>query len=78
MKLTFDLPTEYNDMSQSEVARLAVQVKTLVDDLTYILSHIDENNLAPSLKEKINSAYEKEGEVNVFTVDSIREQHTDI
>lgn len=77
MNLKFDLPPEYNDMSQSEVARLAVQIKTLVDDLNYILSNIDESNLASSLKEKINNAYKEEGEVNVFTVDTIREQHPD-
>lgn len=83
MKLTFDLPKEYNDMSRSEIARLAVQVKKLVDDLNYILNNISEDNLSIALRDKINTASDnateclesiskmEEGEVNVSSVDEV-------
>ena len=59
MKLTFDLPKEYNDMSKGEIAQLSMKVKKLVDDLNYILSNLSEENLSKALKEKINTASEQ-------------------
>lgn len=62
MKLTFDLPREYNDNSRGEVARLYVQISKLVVDLNYILSHLTEQNLNSDLKDKINSASDESKE----------------
>ena len=59
MKLTFDVPIGYNDFSQSEIARLTVKIKKLVDDLNIVLSSISEENLSKSLNEKLNSISDK-------------------
>ncbi len=58
MKLTFDLPVRYNDVSDSDIGQLYVQVKKLVDDLNYILSNISEDNLSVALKNKLKSTSE--------------------
>lgn len=81
MKLTFDLPKEYNDMTKSEIGQLYVKTKKLVDDLNFILSNLTEENLGKALKEKINTASEqasacfdaikKDGEENVSAVDEV-------
>lgn len=81
MKLTFDLPIEFNDMSKGEIAQFSIKIKKLVDDLNYILSNLTEANLGTALKDKINTASEqasacfdalkKEGEANVSAVDEV-------
>ena len=53
MKLTFDLPKEYNDMSKGEIAQLSMKVKKLVDDLNFVLSNLSEENMTQALREKL-------------------------
>lgn len=40
INLTIDIPKEYNDMSESEIAKLSVNIKKLVDELNYILNQM--------------------------------------
>ena len=40
INLSIDIPKEYNDMSQGELAQLSVNIKKLVDELNYVLNHI--------------------------------------
>ena len=80
MNLTFDLPIQYNDLSQSEIGQLSIKIKKLVDDLNYILNNISEENISSALKDKLNSTADnaekalseikemKEGETNVSSV----------
>jgi uncharacterized protein Yka (UPF0111/DUF47 family) len=56
------VPTNYNDNSRGEVARLYVQISKLVVDLNYILSHLTEQNLNSDLKDKINKASDESEE----------------
>lgn len=90
MRLIFDLPKEYNDMSKGEIAQLSMKVKKLVDDLNYILSNLSEENLSKALKEKINTASEqasacldaieemKGGESDVSAMDEVFSEDTGV
>ena len=53
MKLTFDLPPEYNDMSEGEIAQLSMKIKKLVDDLNFVLSNLSEENMTKALRERL-------------------------
>ena len=53
MKLTFDLPKEYNDMSRGEIAQLSMKIKKLVDDLNFVLSNLSEENMTKALRERL-------------------------
>ena len=53
MKLTFDLPPEYNDMSKGEIAQLSMKIKKLVDDLNFVLSNLSEENMTKALRERL-------------------------
>ena len=56
--LSIDIPKEYNDMSDEEIARLSVAIKKLLDDLNYHLTQLDENNLSKKFAERIDKIEE--------------------
>lgn len=55
INLSIDIPKEYNDMSQGELAQLSVNIKKLVDDINYVFSQIDEQNLTNVFKMRLDS-----------------------
>jgi ElaB/YqjD/DUF883 family membrane-anchored ribosome-binding protein len=76
MKLTFDLPKEYNDMSRGEIAQLSMKIKKLVDDLNFVLSNLSEENMTKALREKLqqtSSDAKKALEIAKDAMDAIEE-----
>ena len=58
INLSIDIPKEYNDMSQGELAQLSVNIKKLVDELNYALKQLDESNMSDEFLSKIKSSRE--------------------
>lgn len=76
MKLTFDLPKEYNDMSRGEIAQLSMKIKKLVDDLNFVLSNLSEENMTKALRERLqqtSSDAKKALEIAEDAMDAIEE-----
>lgn len=76
MKLTFDLPKEYNDMSRGEIAQLSMKIKKLVDDLNFVLSNLSEENMTKALRERLQQTSldaEKALEIAKDAMDAIEE-----
>lgn len=76
MKLTFDLPKEYNDMSRGEIAQLSMKIKKLVDDLNFVLSNLSEENMTKALRERLqqtSSDAKKALEIAKDAMDAIEE-----
>ncbi len=53
INLSIDIPKEYNDMSQEELAQLSVNIKKLVDELNYVFSQIDEENMTQKFQKRL-------------------------
>ena len=54
INLNIDIPKEYNDMSQGELAQLSVNIKKLVADINYAFSQLDEENLSKRFKQRLD------------------------
>ncbi len=55
MKLTFDIPKEYNDMTDSDIGKLYMEIKKLVVALEFALDNIGYANLSRELTIKLDN-----------------------
>lgn len=53
IRLSVDIPKEYNDMSEGKVAKLAIELKKLVNDLNFYLNEFDSENFSDEYNRKM-------------------------
>ena len=53
IRLSVDIPKEYNDMSEGKVAKLAIELKKLVNDLIFYLNEFDSENFSDEYNRKM-------------------------
>ena len=54
IRLSVDIPKEYNDMSEGKVAKLAIELKKLVNDLNFYLNEFDSENFSDEYNRKMS------------------------
>lgn len=55
INLKLDIPKEYNDISNGEIAKLSMELKKIVDDLNFYLNRLDGENFTDKYNAEIES-----------------------
>lgn len=55
ISLTLDIPKELNDMSRGETAKLAMELKKIIDELNFHLNRIDDENFSDEFRQRFEN-----------------------